>query len=599
MFRSAKSMSLANLWVLLGLGIAGIILLSRRRKKNACKDFGAFIQYFELLPPPQPAPPIAPHPLSNLTFAVKDVFDVEGYVTGFGNPDWARTHEPATQTATVVKLLVQGGATCIGKTHMDDLAYSINGVNKHYGIPINPVATSHVAGGSSSGSAVAVAAGLVDFAIGTDTGGSVRIPAAFCGILGFRPSHGAVSTVGLVPMAQSLDTAGWFARDTTILRKVGHVLLQLPYTDFKQPRRIIISDDCFRLSTVPKERSLDVAVKSIEKAFLRPAIVHMKLGDYMASNIPSLKAFKGEVENGKVEPENYALIALKNALRLLQRFEFKTNHEEWINNVKPDLGPGIADRVSAALQTTPEQISLCLKVRDEARMVLNELLANDGVLVMPTAPGPPPKLRTRETLLADFRENAFCLLSVAGMSGCCQVSLPAGKHDECPVALSLIARTGSDRFLLDTANTLYPLLQKEAESIASASSSISTVTYKPEAAEAAKEKGNIAFKNMDYKAAIDCYSEAIQFDGKNATYYSNRAAAHLAMYSFTQAEADCCKAIDLDRKNIKAHLRRGTAREFLGYYREADEDFKQALVLEPTNKTAGEAVKRLRKVLYE
>ncbi|KAF2309110.1 hypothetical protein GH714_000573 [Hevea brasiliensis] len=229
----------ANLWVLLGLGLAGILLMTRKLKKAIREDFGAFVEKLQLLPPPQPAPPKAPHPLTGLTFAVSDVFDIEGYVTGFGHPDWVRTHEAASWTSPVVSALVEGGATCIAKTIVDELAYSINGENKHYGTPTNPAAPAYVPGGSSSGAAVAVAAKLVDFSLGVDTVGGVRIPAGFCGIIGYRPSYGAIPHFGILPVSTSLDTVGWFAKDPNVMRRVGHVLLQLPFGVQRNPRQII------------------------------------------------------------------------------------------------------------------------------------------------------------------------------------------------------------------------------------------------------------------------------------------------------------------------------------------------------------------------
>lgn len=595
---ASRMASPSNIWVLLGLGIASLILLTRSRKKQIAKDFDAFIKYLELLPPPQPAPPIAPHPLSNLSFAVKDIFDVEGYVTGFGNPDWGRTHDPASRTAPAVTALVQAGAACVGKTHMDEMAYGFLGENKHYGTPVNPAATSRVPGGSSSGSAVAVAGELVDFALGTDTRCSVRLPAAFCGILGFRPSHGAVSCIGVVPMAQSIDTVGWFARDPDVLRTVGQVLLQQTYQEPKQPRRFLIADDCFSLSDM-QNRQLSVVLNSVEKAYGRQVISRLKLGDYLSSKLPSLQKFQDRVVNGKQEPSISALTAVSKALEILQRHEFKLNHEDWIRSVKPAFGPGASERVMAALETSSELVEDALKVREEARAAMNELLLMDGILVMPTSPGAPPKLQSKRSLIGEFRNKAFTLLSVAGMSGCCQVSIPIGKHNGCPAAISLVAKHGADRFLLDAVRSLFPVCQKEAEAYGSGTGPAVNAAPRPEAAEAAKEKGNTAFKKKDFRAAIDFYSEAIQCDEKNATYYNNRAAAYLAMCSFHQAETDCTKAIELDKKNVKAYLRRGTAREFLGYYKEADEDFGQALVLEPTNKTAAEGVKRLKKLLYE
>ena len=135
---------------------------------------GAFRNIFE--------PPIrgrSSGPLSGLRFAAKDLFDVEGYVTGCGNPDWERTHPPATRTAPVIRTLLDAGATLVGKTHTDELAYSVNGENAHFGTPVNPRAANRIPGGSSSGSASAVAGGVVDFAIGTDTAASVRLPASY------------------------------------------------------------------------------------------------------------------------------------------------------------------------------------------------------------------------------------------------------------------------------------------------------------------------------------------------------------------------------------------------------------------------------------
>src|SRR6056300_1661103 len=168
----------------------------------------------------------APGELAGLTFAAKDVFDIAGFRTGAGNPDWLRTHPPATITASAVQRLLDAGATLVGKTHTDELTYSLNGENFHYGTPVNPNAPGRIPGGSSSGSAAATAGGLVDFALGTDTGGSVRLPASNCGIFGFRPSHGLIDNDGVVPLSPAFDTVGWFARDGGLLQRVGNILLE-------------------------------------------------------------------------------------------------------------------------------------------------------------------------------------------------------------------------------------------------------------------------------------------------------------------------------------------------------------------------------------
>ncbi|XP_059652493.1 amidase 1-like isoform X1 [Cornus florida] len=358
-------------------------------------DYGAFMENFIL----QPSTSSQELPLNGLTFAIKDIFDVDGYVTGFGNPDWARTHVAATTTAPAVLAILRGGATCVGKTVMDEMAYSIDGEHKHYGTPTNPCAPDRIPGGSSSGSAVAVGAMLVDFSLGTDTGGSVRVPAAFCGILGFRPSHGAVSTTGVIPMAQSFDT-------------VGHM------------------------------------------------VKYANLGNYVKDKVPSLKHFEG------IETQEYnitSLVALSNAMRLLQRIEFKKNHGEWVSTVKPDFGPGIAERIWEAVRTTDAHIDVCYSVKTEFRAALAELLGEFGILAIPTVVSPPPKLQTEATTLETCGARAFSLLSIAGVSGFCQVSIPLGMYDNLPVAVSLLAKHGSDGFLLNVVETLYGTLKELVE----------------------------------------------------------------------------------------------------------------------------------------
>ncbi|KAE8688827.1 Amidase 1 [Hibiscus syriacus] len=182
-------------------------------------EYGAFMEKFIL----QPNSSSQQLPLSGLTFAVKEMFDVEGHVTGFGNPDWKRTHSASESTAPTVVDVLMGGATCVGRTGMDEMSY-------------------RVLGGSSSGSAVAVGAGLVDFSLGTDTGGSVKVPASYCGILGFRPSHDVVSTSGVI-RCHRVSTL-----DPVVLNRVRRVLLHLPNMDPVAPNQIIFPEDCFGLS---------------------------------------------------------------------------------------------------------------------------------------------------------------------------------------------------------------------------------------------------------------------------------------------------------------------------------------------------------------
>eukprot|EP00873_Tetraselmis_striata_P001118 jgi/Tetstr1/421382/TSEL_012351.t1 len=163
-------------------------------------------------------------PLQGRTVGVKDNFDLQGYKTGAGNPTWLDTHPPATATAPAVQALLDAGARVVGKTHMDELAYSLNGENAHYGTPRNAAAPGRIPGGSSSGSAAAAGGGLVDIGLGSDTAGSVRVPASYNGLLGFRPTHARVSLELATPLAPSFDTAGWFARDAATLKATGQAM---------------------------------------------------------------------------------------------------------------------------------------------------------------------------------------------------------------------------------------------------------------------------------------------------------------------------------------------------------------------------------------
>ncbi|KAL2342098.1 hypothetical protein Fmac_010038 [Flemingia macrophylla] len=582
-----------KLWLLIGIGVAGVLVLTetrrRRRRRPVKEDFGAFVERFQLLPISHP---YQTQNLSALTFAVKDVFDVKGYVTGFGNPQWKKTHGEAGKTAIVITALLTNGATCVGKTVMDEFSFGISGENKFYGTPTNPLMPSCIPGGSSSGSAVAVAARFVDFAIGefsllarhsfrkmlfsqsslislpiqcTDTTGCVRIPAAFCGILGFRPSHGVISTIGVLPNAQSLDTVGWFARDPSVLRCVGLVLLPVNSVELKRTRRIIFADDLFQLSNVPSQKTVYIIGKAIETLSGYQSPQHVNVCQYIASNVPSLKGFREQLT---LQQTGVSILkALTSVMFSLQGYEFKTNHEEWVKSVKPRLGRAVSDRVIAAMNTTHDNIKTLYKVRTEMRGAFQRLLKDDGILVIPTVADDPLKLNTEKGVSSEFHDRAFALSSIASISGCCQVAIPLGCDNDICVSVSFISAHGADKFLLDTVLDMYTTLQEHV-SVAYAMP-LPDANGSMETSELLKEKGNAAFKGRLWNKAVDYYTEAINLNDTNATYYSNRAAAFLELGCFQQAEEDCNKAILHDKKNVKAYLRRGTARELQLRYKEA------------------------------
>jgi amidase len=358
--------------------------------------------------------------LAGLTFAVKDTFDIGGHRTGNGHPLWLETHPPAARTASSVQRLLDSGAHAVGKTHTDEMAYSLNGENVHYGTPTNPKAPGRIPGGSSSGSAAAVAGGLVDFALGTDCGGSVRLPASYCGIYGIRSSHGLVGTDGIVPLAGSFDTVGWFARNAQLMQRVGDVLL--PAAAPFRPKRLLIASSAF------------VAVGSrVSDAFV-PAVGRLRSAFDAVS----------DVDIHTDEPTSWAGL-----FRVLQGDEIRDNHSAWIDRHRPHFGPGIHERFQWIRTIDAADVEKAKPLREKIAQQMDALLADNAILCLPTAPDIAPRLNTPAPELESFRARAFALLAIAGLARLPQVNLPVGTLDGCPIGLSLIAPRGCDRGLLE------------------------------------------------------------------------------------------------------------------------------------------------------
>lgn len=364
-------------------------------------------------------------PLKGLSFGVKDIYDIAGYRTGFGSPDWLKTHEPAPRTAPVVAALLAAGADMAGKTQTDELTYSLNGENAHYGTPQNVNAPGRIPGGSSSGSAAAVAGGLVDFALGSDTGGSVRAPASFCGVYGIRPTHGRVSLEGACPLAKSFDTAGWFARDAALLERVGRVLLG--DAQFPAQGPVLLAEDAFAL------------LDSAARAALQPALARAT-------------AVLGAPHTVTVSAEG--LPQWFQAFRILQGAEIHAQLGEWVARVKPKLGPGVKERIEWTATIKPEEVAQAQAMRDAARARMDTLLADNAVLLLPTVPDIAPLLNTPPAQLDDFRAKAMSLLCIAGLAGLPQVTLPLATLNGCPLGLSLVAGRGNDALLLALARRI-------------------------------------------------------------------------------------------------------------------------------------------------
>ena len=359
-------------------------------------------------------------PLSGLTFAAKDIFDVKGHVTGGGNPDWKATHPPAEHNAWIVEILVNAGATMVGKTHTDELTRGILGENAHYGTPINSKARDRVPGGSSSGSAAAVAGGLIDFALGSDTGGSVRIPASFCGLYGLRPTHGRIPLEGILMQAPSYDTIGWFTRDADTYARVAEVVFQSQIPD-TTPSRIVIAQDAF--DEVDPEIS----------AVLLP----------IAEKIAALA---GSSETLRLSPNG--LTEWASQQNVLQSEEAWASVKDWIDEVNPRFSFWVSQRYNLAISLTNAQLSEAAVLRDSVRARMDEVFAGGGFVCLPTAVVAAPMRGLPTSGKVEIQGRLSHLTCIAGTTGRPQLSLPLGEVNGLPVGISLMGNHGADEELI-------------------------------------------------------------------------------------------------------------------------------------------------------
>ncbi|MFL9923171.1 amidase [Herbaspirillum lusitanum] len=377
-------------------------------------------------------------PLRGLSFAAKDLFDVAGHATGAGNPTWLATHPIPTQHNPVVAQLLQAGATLIGKTLTDELAYSIHGDNAHYGTPLNSAAPDRVPGGSSSGSVAAVAAGLCDFALGTDTGGSTRVPASYCGVWGLRTTHGLLPDSGMVPLNPSFDTTTWLARDAAVFSRVGAALL--PQTGAASFARVLLPADALA------QADLDFA----------PAV--QQVFDVLALSMDAIHcniaAVDGELE---IWRQTYIGASAHEAWQV---------HGAWIDSQPqgaPLFGAAVAGRFEMARKTSDETAGAARARQALIREQVRSLLGSDGVAVMPSAASVAPLLDATPADIDDIRSRSFRITCIAGLCGLPQVSLPLRTPAGLPIGVSLLGPAGSDLALIRLAVAVWEQLQAEPQ----------------------------------------------------------------------------------------------------------------------------------------
>lgn len=376
-------------------------------------------------------------PLQGLNFAVKDVFAVAGHTNAAGNPDWFNTHKPAVKHSAAVERLLGSGAKLRGMTHTDELMFSLNGENVHYGTPPNPIAPGHIPGGSSSGSASAVASGEVDFGLGTDTAGSVRIPSSFCGICGFRPTHRGVPMDGVIPLAPAFDTVGWMARRASTLLQVGRVLLEEPLDDGGEFARMMLPAEAWAAAEPGCAESLRGALESFG-SFGAFESIHLTDGD---------------------------LAAWAGIFRTIQGYEIWSAHGAWITAQHPRFGPGIAERFAWTATITEGAYREASQRQQAIAARLEALLGSEGVLVLPTAPCGAPVIGLPGEEIEMTRTRILQLSCIAGLGGLPQVTLPLAKTDGLPVGLSLIAGRGQDLKLLRWAADFEASMQPAAAAV--------------------------------------------------------------------------------------------------------------------------------------
>ncbi len=357
--------------------------------------------------------------LSNLDFVVKDMCKIKGHKTSCGNPDYYQKCQLAYDYAPFLKEILEAGATLKGITICDEFFYSLIGENGHYGIPANLNAPGCVPGGSSSGSAAALTTNLYDFSIGSDTGGSVRVPASFCGLFGIRPTHNRINTEGVYPMAPSFDTLGWFAKDINIFKKIGTVLLNLNEKTEVSFKEFVIAEDILELAT--------------------PEVVKI-FNNFINNKFPEIKKIRLSMHDKEEIADNF---------RILQGGEIQDNIIPWILENKPKISPEINNRIKMAIKITTDEINKAQTFRENLKVEIDKSLPKGIIALFPTTPFSSLKCGQSDEQLASYRKKLMEYTSIAGMTSRPQISMPKFRDNTGPIGISLLGWQYSDEVLLE------------------------------------------------------------------------------------------------------------------------------------------------------
>jgi amidase len=369
------------------------------------------------VPDSSPLPATADGPLAGVRAAVKDMIAVPGRTSSYGHPRWRATHAPAQVEAEALARLRAAGAAVVGFTKLDQLAYSLIGDVGEGEAPVNPRDPALFCGGSSSGSAAAVAGGVAELGVGTDTAGSIRVPAAACGLYSIRPTHGLVSTAGVLPLAPSLDVVGFLAREPALL------------------------DAALAAATTPPAGGA-----------LRRVLLPRDPSAYADADIAAAARATGL----EVEPVDVGALVNAEVADLFARVqgrEIWREHGAWAAAELEHLAPDVQARLrrcEALSRDSAAAIRADVEARDAYRRDVVELLGADTVLALPVLPRRGPLRAWDADELGAFRAACFRLTAPSSLGGVPEVVVPAGGG----AAVGFVGPPGADRALLRLAGTV-------------------------------------------------------------------------------------------------------------------------------------------------
>lgn len=372
-------------------------------------------------------------PLRGESVAVKDLFEVAGFAVGAGNPAYLAESRPAATTAPAAASLLAAGADVLGIAQTDEFAYSIAGRNSHYGAPINVASPGSIPGGSSSGPASAVASGQASIGLGTDTAGSIRVPASYQGLWGLRATHGAIDTSGLLPLAPSFDAVGWLIRSPGVLVRAAAASL-----------------DDSRQVHIPAE----VAIAPATQAEISPGV-----RDAFSTSVERLVEARRFPPPDRVQlPDLTEAAAL---FRTMQAAEAWQVHGDWVLRHPGCLGPEIAARFAYAASVTTDQHRGAIAGLERIRASLDAALAGRALL-LPSTATTAPRLDADAGLIDNVRTCTLRLTCLAGIGGYPALSVPALRVDGIPAGLCLLGPRFSDLALIKSGQRIADALQMPA-----------------------------------------------------------------------------------------------------------------------------------------